>query len=293
MTDPGFFRSLRSPGSSAKPAALYDRTIHASLERIWENVLDWEHLPHLHSQAFSGIRLLSSSDNGWRARVEVHGDREHTSEIEVVIDRPRLRYTTATLLGVGKGTEIVTQLLPRGERETDVRVEFFLPPVEPQWAASVGDAYRSLYEQLWDQDEAMMIRRELVCRSARDREPDDAAPGGVPPARRADADSERRCLGPKGELEARLPVEIEMGGRSVRVASANGELLVFDTQCPHLGGPLEQRRAPGCEVECPWHGYRFDLRSGRSSDGRGYRLGPQPLIEIEAGTGLVFLSTPA
>jgi len=30
----------------------YQRTIHASLERIWENVCDWEHLPWLYRSSF-------------------------------------------------------------------------------------------------------------------------------------------------------------------------------------------------------------------------------------------------
>ena len=38
--------------------ATYRRTIHASLERIWENVLDWEHLPWLHRSAFAAAELV-------------------------------------------------------------------------------------------------------------------------------------------------------------------------------------------------------------------------------------------
>jgi nitrite reductase/ring-hydroxylating ferredoxin subunit len=34
--------------------------------------------------------------------------------------------------------------------------------------------------------------------------------------------------------------------------------------CPHFGGPLDD--APVDDrgiVTCPWHGYRFDVRTGR------------------------------
>ena len=47
--------------------ATYRRAIGASLERVWENVLDWEHLPWLHSGSFADIKCLDAGDWGWRA----------------------------------------------------------------------------------------------------------------------------------------------------------------------------------------------------------------------------------
>jgi nitrite reductase/ring-hydroxylating ferredoxin subunit len=44
----------------------------------------------------------------------------------------------------------------------------------------------------------------------------------------------------------------------------------------------------GC-VRCPWHGYRFDLRTGLSADGRGLRLAPAPEVRVDPGTGAVRL----
>jgi hypothetical protein len=40
-------------------AATYKREVHAGIERIWENVLDWEHLPALHE-------IVSPPDRGVR-----------------------------------------------------------------------------------------------------------------------------------------------------------------------------------------------------------------------------------
>ena len=32
--------------------------------------------------------------------------------------------------------------------------------------------------------------------------------------------------------------------------------------CTHLGGPLDEGTLEGYDVECPWHGSKFDVRSG-------------------------------
>jgi nitrite reductase (NADH) small subunit len=42
----------------------------------------------------------------------------------------------------------------------------------------------------------------------------------------------------------------------------DGSVRVLDNSCPHVGGPLVDGAIhDGCVV-CPWHGWRYDLRSG-------------------------------
>ena len=56
-------------------------------------------------------------------------------------------------------------------------------------------------------------------------------------------------------------VEVDM----VRVALFNldGNIYAIEDVCTHDGGPLvEGRVVNGCEVQCPRHGARFDIRSG-------------------------------
>lgn len=248
--------------------------------------MDWEHLPHVHSQAYSAIRLLESSEKGWRARVEGPGGRGQTSEVQVTVDREALRYVNRTLIGAGAGTEVVTQLSAQGEHKTDIHVEFFLPPVEPQWMAKVVEAYRSLQQQMWDQDEAMMLRRRQVQEHAMARAREAAFPWA-----RASAGTGRQCLGSRADVEGRLPLDVEFGGRPVRIVSVDGDLVAFDPQCPHKGGPLVEHSGSACEARCRWHGYRFDLRSGAASDGNGHTLEPPPVLEIEPETTLVYVSS--
>jgi Rieske Fe-S protein len=63
------------------------------------------------------------------------------------------------------------------------------------------------------------------------------------------------------------------GADGRRTASVGGCTVRFRPVCPHWGGPLGDVEvdADGC-ITCPWHGYRFDLRTGRSADGRGMLL---------------------
>ncbi len=263
----------------SSPAAVYERELPVSLERIWENVLDWEHLPHLHSQAFSSISLLSHNDDGWRAEIGLPGTSGKGAEIDVRLDRAGLCYWSRTVSGAGEGTEILTRLFPRGPEATGILVEFHVPWAADESKASIGEMYRTLYVELWDQDEAMMRERQRVLDACR----------RVPSAH--EQDSVRTVsLGRVRELAHRLPLDVELAGRRLRVVSIDGRLVAYDTRCPHLGGPLAA--GPGCEAVCPWHGYRFDVRSGASSDGRGLRMGRAAVIEINACEGDVTLRLP-
>ena len=42
----------------------------------------------------------------------------------------------------------------------------------------------------------------------------------------------------------------------------NGKVYAIDAVCSHEGGPLEDGTLDGYEVECPWHGSKFDVRTG-------------------------------
>jgi len=246
--------------------AVYERTIQASLERIWENVLDWEHLPGLHRASFDAIRCLDASDAGWRARLLGRGvDAAQEIEIEVRLDRPKLRYVTETTAGAGKGAQIWTRLAPMKPHETAIQVEFLIPDVPRAHVEALGRGYTTLYTRLWDEDEAMMVRREQML----------AAVAAFPA--RGSAPLE---LGSLAELRARLPILVEFDGRPFRVLELDGRLFAHATICPHSLGPLEDATPEGVTLECPWHRFRFDLRSGRSCDGHGLRLMPAPRVVV-------------
>jgi nitrite reductase/ring-hydroxylating ferredoxin subunit len=250
-----------------EPVAVYRRTIRAALPRIWENVLDWEHLPWLHSSSFVGVELLEHDRDGWRAWISAPpADEPRRSLVDVRLQRAQAYYWTRTLEGLGAGTSIRTWLAPRNDHATGITVEFFVPGLTPAAAPLAGRAYEQLYARLWDEDEAMMMRRQALL---------DAAP--LASAARAPLE-----LGPLATLRARLPVVVGTGSAAIRVVELEGELVAHAVVCPHLGGPLDTAALCGGIVTCPWHGYRFDVRTGDNADGRRLRLAPAPRVQIGA-----------
>ena len=55
----------------------------------------------------------------------------------------------------------------------------------------------------------------------------------------------------------------EVQGRRIALCNVDGTFYAIDDVCTHDGGPLDQGELVGHQIECPRHGARFDVRSGR------------------------------
>ena len=51
--------------------------------------------------------------------------------------------------------------------------------------------------------------------------------------------------------------------RKVAVFNLNGTLLACRDRCTHMGAPLSDGRLTGRSVACGWHGWTFDLETGK------------------------------
>lgn len=51
-------------------------------------------------------------------------------------------------------------------------------------------------------------------------------------------------------------------GKELALFHVGGEFYAIDNSCPHRGSPLAEGNLCGAAVECDWHGWRFDLRTG-------------------------------
>jgi 3-phenylpropionate/trans-cinnamate dioxygenase ferredoxin subunit len=62
----------------------------------------------------------------------------------------------------------------------------------------------------------------------------------------------------EGKLYAR-----EVDGEPVCVVKLENTIYAFTDNCTHISGPLNQGEFDGCAITCPWHGARFDVRTGK------------------------------
>ncbi len=51
-------------------------------------------------------------------------------------------------------------------------------------------------------------------------------------------------------------------GREIALYNINGEFYAIENSCPHKGAPLSEGILCDRVIECDWHGWQFDLRSG-------------------------------
>ncbi|MER5175621.1 MAG: Rieske 2Fe-2S domain-containing protein [Candidatus Nitrosocosmicus sp.] len=56
--------------------------------------------------------------------------------------------------------------------------------------------------------------------------------------------------------------EVDFNGAKICVVNIEGKYYAIDNVCTHMGGPLAEGKLEGYEVQCPWHGSKFDIRSG-------------------------------
>ena len=57
--------------------------------------------------------------------------------------------------------------------------------------------------------------------------------------------------------------EVVSDGKIFAVYNIEGTIHVIDGICPHAGGPLGKGTLRGNIVTCPWHGWQFDVSSGK------------------------------
>ena len=67
---------------------------------------------------------------------------------------------------------------------------------------------------------------------------------------------------PEGTVRVR-----RVGDREIALCNVDGEIYAIDNVCTHDEGSLDQGELDGCEVECPRHGARFDVRNGKAVEG--------------------------
>lgn len=69
------------------------------------------------------------------------------------------------------------------------------------------------------------------------------------------------------ELEEGEILRVDYGGTVMAIARVGGQPYAFQEFCTHRFGPLSEGEIEDHQVECPWHRSRFDVRTGKVTQG--------------------------
>jgi nitrite reductase/ring-hydroxylating ferredoxin subunit len=266
--------------------ATYTRELPVSIERMYENAIDGEHLPHLHSDSFSEINIIKSGSWGWLATGYLTPKSfMNYMKLELKLDRENHRWITRTLAGLGKGTEIWTHAIPLEDHKIKIIVDFYVPKLPGFLKGMYEEEYIETYAKLYDQDLWMMATRQ----NELDRLKKLKIQNNSTDKSTATVNNYQKTLmlGDVTEIERTLPYEFTQNGHPYRLIKLNNELVAHSSTCPHMLGPLQKSNVVDGTVKCPWHGYTFDVKTRECTAGKKCKLAPAPVVSIENGNMVV------
>ena len=97
----------------------------------------------------------------------------------------------------------------------------------------------------------------------------------------------RACL--LAEVPAGAIRGVDLHGVPVLIANVGEDLYAYEDRCPGTPFPLAGGRVGDATLACPWHGCRYDLRTGRRLDAEGQPLDVLPIAVVgqEVRIGMV------
>ena len=81
---------------------------------------------------------------------------------------------------------------------------------------------------------------------------------------------------------------VEVGDKPIAVFNCDGTFYAIDDTCPHQGGPLGEGEVEGTIVTCPWHEWRYDVRTGVNTEDPGCKVSAYA-VKVEGEDLLVAL----
>ncbi len=71
----------------------------------------------------------------------------------------------------------------------------------------------------------------------------------------------------RSEVAENTGASVTIDGKRIAVFNTGEDFVAMDDDCVHRGGPLsEGTLEDGC-VACPWHQWKFDLKTGKCASG--------------------------
>jgi nitrite reductase/ring-hydroxylating ferredoxin subunit len=82
----------------------------------------------------------------------------------------------------------------------------------------------------------------------------------------------------------------QVGKNQVLLTRLKGEICAAGAVCSHAGGPLDELPLEDGQLHCPWHGSRFQLRSGQVTHGPA--TAANPVFDTRTNEGKVEIRQP-
>ena len=60
-------------------------------------------------------------------------------------------------------------------------------------------------------------------------------------------------------------IEVVWQGNIIALFRHSGAVYALDGLCMHQGGPLAKGKLAEGTIQCPWHGWKYDLKTGNNS----------------------------
>jgi len=75
-----------------------------------------------------------------------------------------------------------------------------------------------------------------------------------------------------GDIPSGQARVVEAAGKPIALVNTDGTLYAVDNTCLHRGGPVGEGDLDGAILTCPWHGWRWDVKTGASVNNPAVRL---------------------
>ena len=90
----------------------------------------------------------------------------------------------------------------------------------------------------------------------------------------------------KNEIEEGKGKVVEIDGKEIAVLNYKGKFFAISNACAHMQGPIGEGICSEGKVTCPWHGWEYELESGKNTFDENIKLDTYE-VKIEGGDVLV------
>ena len=76
----------------------------------------------------------------------------------------------------------------------------------------------------------------------------------------------------KDEIESGRGKIVDVNGDSIAILNDKGKFFAISNTCAHMQGPLGEGSCDNGKVTCPWHGWTYDLKTGKNTFNNNIKL---------------------